>query len=87
MLDTRKFDENGSQMLALLAGEIDVVVTDIEEAAFFSKEHANYCHSPLYTNSSKAFLLPQDDAFKSYVDAWLSENQNFVEEVFRKYTE
>ena len=47
----------------------------------------NYCHSPLYTNSSKAFLLPQDDAFKSYVDAWLSENQNFVEEVFRKYTE
>jgi len=92
LVQVRKFDRNGEQLEALLAGEVAAVVTDVEEAAWWlhtGGNNATYCRSPAIlegTGTTKAILLPRgDNPLKRYVDFWLEQNRVYIEALYQKY--
>lgn len=68
-------NDNTTLFDALAAGEGDVMVTDASETRFQQKQHAGvlcaiHPDKP-FDFAEKAYWLPQDPAFKGFVDQWL----------------
>ena len=68
--------DNASIFEEIAAGRADVMITDAIETRIVAREHPELCavnpDAP-FTQSQKAYLLPQDEAWKARVDAWLAE--------------
>jgi cyclohexadienyl dehydratase len=59
---------------ALAAGTADVMITDQIEVALQTRRHPALCGTMAgtLTRQEKGFLMPRDDVWKNYVDAWLA---------------
>jgi cyclohexadienyl dehydratase len=67
--------DNVDIFAALERGAADAMITDAVEADVETRRHPGLCHrmQPPYLSSiEKAWLLPRDDAWRAYVDAWLA---------------
>jgi cyclohexadienyl dehydratase len=58
---------------ALAAGAADAMITDAIEARLEAAAHHELClpTGTLFAQVEKAYLMPADDAWQSWVDAWL----------------
>ena len=68
--------DNRSIFERLAAGDADVMVTDRIEVTLQAARHPGaLCPTTdtNFTHQEKAYLLPQDDPWRAYVDAWLAE--------------
>ena len=68
-------DDNRSVFTALAAGEADLMITDAVEARIEAQANPALCVAeppPLFESVEKAYLIPQDPAFKARIDAWLT---------------
>lgn len=67
-------DDNTRVFSEIAEGRADVMITDAIEVAFQSARDKRLCGTmadQTLTVSEKGFLLPRDDVWRSYVDAWL----------------
>lgn len=67
--------DNRTIFTALAEGAADVMITDRIEVALQSATHPGVLCAVSEDNltyQEKAYLLPQDEAWRSYVDAWLN---------------
>lgn len=71
-----RWDDNNTIFDEIVAGRIDVMVTDASETKWVAHEKPELCavHPDAPFNfSQKAYLLPRGDvAFQQYVDQWLT---------------
>lgn len=70
----RVFDDNTRIFTEIINGTADVMITDLIEVQLQSARHPELCASMGNTTLShleKAYLLPQDNKWKLYVDKWL----------------
>ncbi|MEX0839771.1 MAG: transporter substrate-binding domain-containing protein [Parvibaculum sp.] len=67
--------DNASIFEEIVAGRADLMITDAIETRIMQKLHPELCaihpDAP-FTQSEKAYLLPQDEAWKARVDEWLA---------------
>lgn len=67
--------DNRSIFDALEGGAADVMITDAVEADIESRRHPGLCHplgTPYLEPIDKAWWMPRDAAFRTWVDAWLA---------------
>lgn len=72
----RIFDDNTAIFDEIAAGRADVMVTDAIEVAYRAGRDPRLCPTMpgrTLTFSQKAYLMPRDEAWARYVDAWLAE--------------
>lgn len=84
------FDDNTKIFDEIIEGRADVMVTDLIEVLYQSAKNPTLCRAlqgRTLTVSEKGFLLPQDDVWHHYVNAWLTEKSidGTRDNVFRKY--
>jgi len=68
------YDDNTRIFNEIIAGDADVMITDLIEVRLQSSRHPELCGSMknrTLSHLEKAFLLPQDLLWKRYIDAWL----------------
>lgn len=80
-------DDNRSIFMAIAEGAADVMITDRIEVTLQSELHHGVLCATMAENltyQEKAYLLPRDDAWRSYVDAWLNQKriEGELDEVF-----
>jgi ABC-type amino acid transport substrate-binding protein len=66
--------DNRSIFDALESGAADLMITDAVEADIESRRHPGLCHArdaPYLEPVDKAWWMPRDAAFRTWVDAWL----------------
>ena len=83
-------EDNRTIFTALAEGAADVMITDRIEVTLQAATHRGVLCATMADNltyQEKAYLLPQDDAWRSYVDAWLVLKQmdGVVDEVFVRH--
>lgn len=84
--------DNASVFEEIAAGRADVMITDAIETRIVAREHPALCavnpDTP-FTQSQKAYLLPQDEAWKARVDKWLAdmEESGKKEVLFSRWVE
>jgi cyclohexadienyl dehydratase len=67
-------DDNRTIFRALAAGEADVMITDAVEAQLESRSNPALCVAdppPLFESVEKAYLIPKDARWQTWLDAWL----------------
>lgn len=67
--------DNASIFEEIVAGRADLMITDAIETRIMQKQHPELCAihpDEPFTQSEKAYLLPQDEAWKARVDEWLA---------------
>lgn len=67
--------DNASIFEEIVEGRADLMITDAIETRIMAREHPELCAihpDEPFTQSEKAYLLPQDEAWKARVDAWLA---------------
>ena len=67
--------DNASVFLEIVAGRVDVMVTDGLEADHQAALHPELCAVAVapWTRLEKAYMFPRDPAMKTFVDAWLAD--------------
>ncbi len=75
----------------IVEGRADVMMTDAIETRIMAREHPELCAinpDKPFTRAEKAYLLPQDDVFKTRVDDWLGrlEAIGALQQTIRKWT-
>lgn len=83
-------EDNRTIFAQLSEGSADVMITDRIEVMLQSQIHRDVLCATMpgnFTYQEKAYLLPQDDPWRSYVDAWLNLRQNDgeVDAVFARH--
>jgi cyclohexadienyl dehydratase len=71
--------DNRSIFRVIVNGEADVMITDRIEVTLQSDIHRGVLCATMaenFTYQEKAYLMPPDDAWRSYVDAWLNQKHN-----------
>jgi cyclohexadienyl dehydratase len=84
--------DNATIFEEIAAGRADVMITDAIETRIMAREHPELCAinpDKPFTQSQKAYLLPQDAAFKTRVDDWLGrlEAIGALQQIIRKWVE
>ena len=74
----------------LMEQDADVMITDAIEVALQQRLHPQLCATmpgELLTHAEKAFLMPQNEALKAYVDTWLEKvnRSGALSKVFQAY--
>ena len=70
------YSDNNTIFEQIRDGHADVMITDDIEVKLQQKQHPTLCATmpgTLLTYSEKGYLLPQDSAFKEYLDGWLQQ--------------
>ncbi|MCZ6709531.1 MAG: gamma subclass chorismate mutase AroQ [Gammaproteobacteria bacterium] len=70
--------DNRSIFRVIAEGDADVMITDRIEVTLQTDIHRGVLCATMAENltyQEKAYLLPQDDAWRSYVDAWLNQKR------------
>lgn len=75
----------------IVAGRADVMMTDAIETRIMEREHPALCAinpDKPFTRAEKAYLLPQDEAWKARIDDWLGrlEAIGASQGIIRKWT-
>ncbi len=68
------YDDNRAIFDRIVAGEADVMITDMSEIELQHKLRPSLCptrENAPFNRFEKAYLLPRDVAFKAFVDQWL----------------
>ncbi|MAU61672.1 MAG: amino acid ABC transporter [Parvibaculum sp.] len=68
--------DNASVFEEIAAGRADVMITDAIETRIVARDFPTLCATnpdAPFTQSQKAYLLPQDEAWKARIDAWLAD--------------
>lgn len=66
--------DNATIFEEIVEGRADVMMTDAIETRIMAREHPELCAinpDKPFTRAEKAYLLPQDEVFKTRVDDWL----------------
>src|SRR5690606_17739506 len=66
--------DNATIFEEIVAGRADLMITDAIETRIMEREHPELCAinpDKPFTRAEKAYLLPQDEVFKTRVDDWL----------------
>jgi len=84
--------DNASIFEEIVAGRADLMITDAIETRIMQKQHPELCAihpDEPFTQSEKAYLLPQDEAWKARVDEWLAamEASGEKRKIFEKWVE
>ncbi|MCG8403738.1 MAG: transporter substrate-binding domain-containing protein [Phycisphaerales bacterium] len=84
------FDDNTKIFQEIVRNRADVMVTDLIEVLYQAGRNPSLCRAMpgrTLTVSEKGFLMPQDDAWHHYVNAWLAEKtlDGTRDAIFRKY--
>lgn len=84
--------DNASIFDEIVEGRADLMITDAIETRIMAKQHPELCAihpDDPFTQSEKAYLLPQDEAWKARVDAWIAamEASGETAAVFEKWLE
>lgn len=90
--NVRVFDDNRKIFDEIVAGRADVMITDAIEVSLKAAQHAGLCATlpgETFTYQEKAYLLPRDETWKDYVDAWVSQRMGdgTVEATFEGHLE
>ena len=86
----RVYPDNRSIFKELLEHRADVMITDLIEVQLQVAKNPGLCAAmgaKTLTKTEKAFLLPQDDTWKGYVDGWMNtqETQDLIAERFGEH--
>ncbi len=84
------FDDNTKIFQEIAANRADVMVTDLIEVLYQAGRNPSLCRAMpgrTLTVAEKGFLLPQDDAWRHYVDTWLTQKtiDGTRDGIFQKY--
>ncbi|MEQ8268457.1 MAG: transporter substrate-binding domain-containing protein [Parvibaculum sp.] len=84
--------DNATIFEEIVEGRADLMITDAIETRIMAREHPELCAihpDEPFTQSDKAYLLPQDEAWKARVDEWLAAMEASGEKaaVFEKWVE
>ncbi|MDZ4382678.1 MAG: transporter substrate-binding domain-containing protein [Parvibaculum sp.] len=84
--------DNATIFEEIAAGRADVMITDAIETRIVAREHPELCAinpDKPFTRAEKAYLLPQDKAWKARVDEWLAamEASGEKRKIFGKWVE
>ncbi len=83
--------DNATIFEEIVEGRADVMITDAIETRIMAREHPRLCAinpDKPFTRAEKAYLLPQDEVFKTRVDDWLGrlEAIGALQQIIRKWT-
>lgn len=83
--------DNATIFEEIVEGRADVMMTDAIETRIMAREHPELCAinpDKPFTRAEKAYLLPQDEVFKTRVDDWLGrlEAIGALQQIIRKWT-
>lgn len=83
--------DNATIFEEIVEGRADVMITDAIETRIMAREHPELCAvnpDKPFTRAEKAYLLPQDEVFKTRVDDWLGrlEAIGALQQIIRKWT-
>ena len=84
------FDDNTKIFQEIAANRADVMVTDLIEVLYQAGRNPSLCRAMpgrTLTVAEKGFLMPQDEAWRHYVDTWLVQKtiDGTRDGIFRKY--
>ena len=84
--------DNASIFEEIVEGRADVMMTDAIETRIMAREHPALCAinpDKPFTHAEKAYLLPQDEVFKTRIDDWLGrlEAIGALQQIIRKWVE